>query len=141
MKKILFNGHAVTEEIKNNTTVWIKQELIFNINDKNKAVDWKATNSYLIKPVKPSEDIKYIDHYYSLSDYLFRCNETDRHDRILNEFCVKRIFLLDEYTYNRLEKGTYPFCAPCVYGCIFQNKYGAKLVKCLKKTYQIFEMT
>jgi len=139
MKKIEFSGYAVSEETQDNVTIWIKQKFIFSFNDKNKYVDWTSINSFYINS---PEKIKYIDHYYSLSTYLFRCDEEDRHNLLLNEFCAKRIFLLDDYTYDRLEKGIYPFCTSCIYDCIFKCQYGsgAKLVKCLKKTYQILEM-
>lgn len=137
MKKTKFSGYAITEEIKENTIIWTKQTFNFMINDINNMVDWVSKDVFLIKS---PEDVKYIDHYYPLSHFLFQCEEMgkDKHIRLLNEFCVKRLFLLDNYTYDRLEKGIYPFCAPCIYKCIFPNKYGARLVKCLKKTYKTF---
>lgn len=143
MKKIEFEGYAVSEEIQDNVTIWMKQEFSFSFNDNNKYIkshfdiDWTSINPFLIKT---PDDVKYIDHYYTLSRFLFRCDEEKRHNILLNEFVVKRIFLLDDYTHDRLEKGIYPFCAPCMYDCIFKGQYGsgATLVKCLKKNISNF---
>jgi len=128
MEKIEFSGYAVSEEINYGTIIWTHQLLCFSI---NKNIDWLSTDGIAVKtPV----DVKYIEHYYPLSTFLFRHGNEKKNVELLNEFSMKRLYLLDDYTYDRLEKDIYPFCAPCMHDCIFRNQHGARLVRCLKKT-------
>ncbi len=130
---IAFSGKAVTEENINGTKAWMKQQLWIWIDEINYNINWEVKNAYLVK--LPS-DVKYIDHYYSLKNWLHRKEILHKYNRILNELVIQRLFLLDSYTYKRLEKGIYPLCAACKYECVFNNFHGT-LVRCQKRTIKI----
>lgn len=133
---IEFNGKAVTEEILNGGKVWMIQNLWIWIDEINHNINsWKAKDAYLIKS---PFDVKHIDHYYTLKTWLDRYDISDKYNKILDKLVLQRLFLLDGYTYKRLEKKVYPLCAPCKYECVFDNFHGtSSLVRCNKRTIKI----